>query len=249
MKRDIFVSVAMLAPLAGLAGCSSPSASDARVDQTPASGWTRPPEILSVARGTGTLIFSGEAQPGARVVLRSDAGAAFAAAADEAGQFQIRMVAPAGAVLLRPETQVGQESARSPDHLLILEGGRGPIAILRPGGPTRRLDAAPALDAIDSDGRAALASGRVARGAGQVSVVAGQGAVAVSPDPRGRWSVVLGETGAGEQIRVAGQTFEWPGPGAAGAPLQAERVGAGWRVGWSGPAGARQWTWMPDAGA
>jgi hypothetical protein len=247
MKRAIFAAVAatVAASLAG--GCSAPPAREAQAETAPATGWTRPPAILSVRRGPATLIFSGEAEPGARVVLRNDAGVAYAAAADGEGRFEIRMTAPQGALLLRPETQVGQDAAASPDRLLILEGGRGPIAVLRTGGSTRRLDAAPALGAVDSDGEGALASGRTAEPGAAVSIDAGGEAARVTSDASGRWSVVLGPMGSAGAIRVGEAAFAWPGPGADKGGLQVERAGAGWRVGWSGPAGARQWTWMPDA--
>lgn len=248
MKRAIFAAVALTATASVAAGCSAPPAREPPAAATaPGTGWTRPPVILSVRRGPATLIFSGEAEPGARVVLRNDVGVAYAAAADGAGHFEIRMTAPQGALLLRPETQVGQDAAASPDRLLILEGGRGPIAVLRTGGSTRRLDAAPALGAVDSDGEGALASGRTAQAGAAVAVVAGGETVRVASDPSGRWTVVLGPLGTGEAIRVGDAAFVWPGPGVDKGGLQVERAGAGWRVGWSGPAGARQWTWMPDA--
>ncbi len=248
MKRAIF-AIGLAAAASFGAGCSAPPAREAQAAAAPATGWTRPPAILSVRRGPATLIFSGEAEPGARVVLRNDAGVAYAAAADDKGRFDIRMTAPQGALLLRPETQVGQDAAASPDRLLILEGGRGPIAVLRTGGSTRRLDPAPALGAVDSDGEGALASGRVAQAEATVSVDAGGDAVRVAADTAGRWSVVLGPIGAGGVIRVGEEAFVWPGPGVEKGGLQVERAGGGWRVGWSGPAGARQWTWMPDAPA
>lgn len=251
MKRAIFAAAALTAAASLAGGCSAPPAREAQAATTTATaaGWTRPPAILSVRRGPATLIFFGEAEPGARVVLRNDAGVAYAAAADDKGRFEIRMAAPQGSVLLRPETQVGQDAAASPDRLLILEGGRGPIAVLRTGGSTRRLDAAPALGAIDSDAEGALASGRTAQAGASVSVDAAGETVRVATDEAGRWSVVLGPIGSQGPIRVGETVFAWPGPGADKDGLQVERAGAGWRVGWSGPAGARQWTWMPDAAA
>ena len=156
MKRAIFgrTAVALLACVAG-AACSpssTPEPAEPR-DAPSATAWTRPPLIRAVRRTSDALVFIGQAEPGARVVLRSDTGPAHAAAADDRGHFEIRMAPPAGDLLLRPETQVGQDSAPSPDLLLIVDGGRGPMAVLRAGGPTRRLDRAPALGAVDSDGR------------------------------------------------------------------------------------------------
>jgi len=230
-------------------GACSPSAPPEPRDPRSAagsSGWTQPPLIRSVQRTAGALIFTGQAEPGARVVLRSDTGPAHAAAADDQGRFEIRMTPPAGDVLLRPETQVGQDASPSPDRLLIVAGGRGPVAILRTGGPTRRLDRAPALGAVDSDGRMRLVSGFGAPRDGPVDLQAGGETGKVTPDATGRWSLVLPPSTGPDEIRVGGRTFVWPGESGDAADLRVERAGAGWRVVWSGPAGGRQTTWLPD---
>ena len=167
MKRAMFgrASLVVLMCAASVA-CSPPNApaADKARDQAAAEGWTRPPMIRAVRRIPGGLVFTGEAEPGARVVLRSESGPAHAAAADDEGRFEIRVVGPTGDLLLRPETQVGQDASPAPERLLIIAGGRGPVAILRAGGPTRRLDRAPSLGAEDSDGRMRRVSGRVAPG-------------------------------------------------------------------------------------
>jgi hypothetical protein len=246
MKRAICVAAAVAA-LAGLGGCMPEAERPARDAAGNATGWTQPPQIISVRRAQSSLIFSGQAEPGARVVLRNDEGAAYAAAADPDGRFEIRMAMPSGALLLRPETQMGQDAAGSPDRLLIINGGRGPIAILRAGGPTRRLDAAPALGAVDSDAQSLLASGLTAAPGQAVSVSAGADTLEVQAGQGGRWSVLLGSIAPGSTVRVGGRGFVWPGPGAPGPGLQVERAGEGWRIGWTGSRGARQWTWLPDS--
>ncbi|MDQ3124558.1 MAG: hypothetical protein M3Q74_03015 [Pseudomonadota bacterium] len=252
MKRAMFgkAAIAVLLCVAH-AACSPPAPAEeenARVPTT-AGGWTRPPMIRSVQRIPGGLIFSGQAEPGARVVLRSDSGPAHAAAADAQGRFEIRMTAPAGDLLLRPETQVGQDAAPAPERLLIVAGGRGPVVILRAGGATRRLDRAPPLGAVDSDGRMRLVSGRSAAAGPPIDLQAGGESGRVTPDASGRWSLVLTPSAGPDEIRVGGRAFIWPGEGAGGggdAGAQVERAGAGWRVVWSGPAGGRQTTWLPD---
>lgn len=246
MRADVKRGLGLLALGAVLAACSPEPARRAEADPQAPAGWARPPRIEAVQHAQASLIFSGSAEPGGRVVLRSDSGQAYAAAADARGRFDIRMTAPRGDLVLRPETQVGQDAAPSPDRLLILDGGRGPIAVLRAGGPTRRLDAAPLLGAVDSDGRLRLASG-VHRGAGPLEVTAGGETLRVAPDAQGRWSVVLGPVGGPDEIRVGQGAFAWPGEGALSDTLRVERAGAGWRVAWSGPAGARQSTWLPEA--
>lgn len=251
MKRAIFGgAMTVMLGSVGLTACSPPAPppTDAAVTRgETAAGWTRPPGIAAVRREGEGLIFSGQAEPGARVVLRSDSGAAYAAAADERGRFEIRMAAPTGDLLLRPETQVGQDAATSPDRLLIVAGGRGPIAILRSGGPTRRLDPAPALGAVDSDGRMRLVSGRSPSAGTPVDLRAGGESGRVAPDSSGRWSLVLSPSAGADEIRVGDRTFIWPGEGATDTGLRVERAGEGWRVIWTGSAGARQTTWLPDA--
>ena len=248
MKRAIFgrTAVALLACVAG-AACSpssTPEPAEPR-DAPSATAWTRPPLIRAVRRTSDALVFIGQAEPGARVVLRSDTGPAHAAAADDRGHFEIRMTPPAGDLLLRPETQVGQDSAPSPDLLLIVDGGRGPMAILRAGGPTRRLDRAPALGAVDSDGQLRLASGQAAPGGEPIELQAGGESGRVAPDGTGRWSLVLPPSAGPDEIRVGGRAFNWPGEGEADAGFRVERGEAGWRVVWSGPGGGRQTTWLP----
>ncbi|MFN3930881.1 MAG: hypothetical protein ACK4JY_03945 [Brevundimonas sp.] len=244
MKRAMLSMTAVL--LTAAAAACSPSPPDpARAGAQTAVGWTRPPVIARVERSGSTLIVTGVAEPEGRVVLRSDEGAAFAASADARGRFEIRLPAPPRHLLLRPEAQIGQEAAPSPDQLLILAGGQGPVAILRPGASTRRLDAAPSLGAIDSDEGMRLASGRVASGTARVEVQSGGETVEVLPDASGRWSIMLPPYDGPDEIRVAGRAFVWPGEAAPAPGLTVEQAGAGWRVRWSGPQGARQSTWLP----
>lgn len=247
MKRAIFSKAGMAVFLAGLAtACAPPATPEAPAGvESAASGWTRPPEIEAVRRASSSLIFTGAAEPGARVVLRSDSGAAYAAAADERGRFEIRMGAPAGDLWLRPETQVGQDAAPSPDRLLIVAGGQGPIAILRTGGPTRRLDRAPVLGAVDSDGRMRLASGRSANAAPVVVQAAGE-SVRVTPDAKGRWNLMLRPSDGPDEIEAGTARFDWPGEARGAAAPSVQRAGQGWRVAWTGADGARQSTWLPD---
>lgn len=253
MKRAMFGKATIAVLLCVVNGACSPpapvAAENARVPAA-AGAWTRPPMIRSVRRIPGGLVFSGQAEPGARVVLRSDSGPAHAAAADDQGRFEIRVIAPAGDLLLRPETQVGQDAAAAPERLLIVAGGRGPVAILRAGGATRRLDRAPALGAVDSDGRMRLASGGGAAAGAPIDLQAGGESGRVTPDASGRWSLALTPSAGPDEIRVGGRAFIWPGEGAgeAAAGTRVERAGAGWRVVWRGPAGGRQTTWLPDAG-
>ncbi|WP_298745442.1 hypothetical protein [uncultured Brevundimonas sp.] len=245
MKRAM-LSMAAAALAAAGPGCSPNPPERAGAGEQAGREWARPPVIDRVERAGAALVVSGLAGPEARVVLRGDDGAAFAATADPRGRFEIRIPPGAGHLLLRPETRNGQEAAPSPDQLLILAAGQGPIAVLRPGGPTRRLDAAPALGAIDSDGRMRVASGRVVAGTAAVEVRSGVETVQVAPDSQGRWSVILPPREGSDQIRVAGREFRWPGDAAGSPALSVERLESGWRIRWSGPGGAAQTTWLPQ---
>lgn len=209
-------------------------------------GWTQPPLVTSAEVAGATLIISGMAEPGARVVLRNDAGGAYAASADGRGRFEIRMIASTNTILLRPETQVGQDSAPSPERLLIINGGEGPIVVLRPGAPARRLGVSPVLAAVDSDGRMTLASGKTAM---PLTVAAGDRSARVTPDSAGRWSLLL-ESAEPREIRVGDRRFFWPGDTirVAGTTEPAVgRAGEGWRINWTAVGGTRQSTWLPDA--
>lgn len=246
MKRAMLGKAGTAAFLVALmTACNAPAPPQrAEAPDAAASGWTRPPAILSVRRASASLVFTGEAEPGTRVVLRNDSGAAYAAAADGRGRFEIRMAAPAGDLWLQPETQIGQDAAPSPDRLLIVAGGRGPIAILRSGGPTRRLDRAPVLGAVDSDGRMRLASGP-ATGTVPIEVQAGGESVRVTP-AAGRWSLMLRPASGPDVIEAGGTRFVWPGESGPGVVPRVERAGPGWRAVWTGAGGARQTTWLPD---
>lgn len=247
MKRATsMMAAAILA--AALAACS-PSPADKANEAARAPGdWARPPQIERVTRNGAELLVAGVAEPAARVVLRNESGSAYAASADGEGRFEIHVAAPSGHLLLRPETQVGQDAAASPDRLLILAGGDGPIALLRFGGPARRLDAAPALGSVDSDGRMRLASGKTSPGTAQVVVESGGQSVRVAPGPDGRWSLMLPMSGP-DVIAVGGRAFAWPGEGPGSDSLSVQPGEGGWRVGWAGPAGGRQSTWLPVAAA
>jgi hypothetical protein len=252
MKRAMLGRATAMLICVANAACTSPAPQTADKAEPPAAagGWTRPPTIGAVQRVAGGLVFSGRAEPGVRVVLRSDSGPAHAAMADEAGRFEIRMTAPGGDLLLRPEIQVGQDAAPAPERLLIVAGGRGPVVVLRAGGATRRLDRGPALGAVDSDGRMRLVSGSGVPASAPVELQAGGEGGRVMPDATGRWSLVLAPSTGPDEIRVGGQAFTWPGDGSGSveAGTRVERAGAGWRVVWSGPGGGRQTTWLPDAG-
>tara|TARA_R110002167_G_scaffold16669_5_gene64750 strand:- start:1438 stop:2202 length:765 start_codon:yes stop_codon:yes gene_type:complete len=250
MKRRIAsgAAVGLALSLGLVSGCSDSDRAAAPTPSSPTSNWTAPPRITAVSVTADGLTVRGLAEPGGRVVLRREAGAAYAASSDAEGRFEIHMAAPAEDLMLMPEAQVGQDSVPAPERLLILRGGDGPIVLLRPGRASLRLDAAPVLGAVDSDGRVLLASGRTGATAQSVPVSVDDGAVmSVAPDPTGHWTAVLnGAGGAGVVVRVRDAAFTYPGDSAApSTAYSVTRAGWGWRVGWKSPTGAPQTTWLP----
>jgi hypothetical protein len=235
----------LMIPLALLAACSDGRTDQAQPARVAAAGWAAPPRIDAVRRTTSGLTVSGLAGPGARVVLRGADGMAFAASADDAGRFDIRMSAPTGDVLLTPETQTGQDAAPAPDRLLILAGGQGPMALLAPGAASLRLDGAGALGAVDSDGRMLALSGLAPVGSTVRITLDGRPGAVAQADARGRWRATVGPSTGPARLGVGTHVYEFPGDG--GATAQAVRSGAGWRLAWDVPAGGRQVTWLPDA--
>lgn len=238
----------MLIAVLGLAAACSPSRpGEAPAADPAASAWISPPRIQAVRRAAGGLTVSGQASPGARVVLRGGDGAAFAASADDAGRFEVQIGASPYDLLLIPEVQSGQDAAPAPERLLIVAGANGPVVMLAPGAAGRRLDGGGALGAVDSDGRMLALSGRAPAGAELRVTVNGRPVTVVHAEKAGRWTAVAPYSGGPARVEVAGAVYEFPGDG--GAEASAMRAGAGWRLAWTLPAGGRQVTWLPDAAA
>lgn len=239
MKRRIIV-MTVLAAMA--AACSERVGEVARADDAPtASAWVQPPHIDGVLRDHRGLVVRGLAAPRARVVLRSGDGGAVAASADDAGRFELRLPPLSGDVVLTPEVQVGEHAAVSPETLVVVQGGTGPIALVAAGEPTKRLDSRDVLDAVDTDGGAIIASGRTADGAPEVAI---GGSAAQPISANGGWRATA--PGGGEAaIVVNGQVFAFPG-GGNGKTFSVERAGAGWRLTWPVAPEGRQSAWLPD---
>jgi len=249
MKRRIFAG-GMLALVTGaVAACSAPERA-AAPEPARAAGWVTPPMIDAVERGPNSLIVRGRAAPQGRVVLRGVGETAYAAGADDQGRVELRIQPPTVDTLFVVETRNGQDAAPAPYRMLASRDPAGPIALLAAGAPTRRLDRAGALDVIDSDGRALLASGRAQPGTA-VSVSVGSGAATqVLAGEDGRWSLMLAAPGgAAADVTVAGRLYRYPGPGTATSEgLTLEPVESGWRASWGLSPASRQSSWFPAAG-
>lgn len=241
MKRYSAICLAIGAALL-VAGCGA-RPEDAPAAPAATEGWVAGPRVDRVARSGTQLVVSGATAPLGRVVLTGADGVAYAANADNAGLFDVRIPVPTQTVLLAVEAQVGQIAYPGPYRLLIAAQADGPVALLGPGAPTRRLDTAGRLDAIDTDGRAVFLSGRAPP---RTSVNVGPGEEGgVVADDEGRWTTLSGNVGA--PVEVAGRVFVPPEMTATRDGVL-ERAGAGWRIAWTGVDGARQVTWFPDRG-
>lgn len=239
MKRPIAPTLLAVAALV-VAGCEEQAVPEA--ETTPESGWVMSPEIDAAASDGRELIVRGHASPLGRVVVSGAGDLAYAVGADEEGLFELRVPRPAKDTLFVVEARVGQEGFPAPYRLLIGADPHAPIALLAVGAPTERLDGGMGLDAVDTDGRAALVSGRAA----PESEVIIEGSVerTATADKAGRWRLAGSGDGT-TPLRVGGITYS-PAPNGATQPDALERAGAGWRIAWSAPGGGRQATWFPD---
>ena len=247
MKRRIAskLSAILAAGIPGLgalavAGCG-PQAQP-KVEAPPETGWVMPPEIDEAVPSGRELVVRGQASPLGRVVVSGAGGLAYAVGADAEGRFELRVPRPAHDTLFLVEARVGQEGFPAPYRLLIGADPQAPIALLAVGAPSQRLDAAPGLDAVDTDGRGTLVSGRAAPNA--EVIIEGSVQRRVTADETGRWRLAGSGDGA-TPIQVAGVSYA-PAPGGAATSDRLERAGLGWRIAWSSPGGGRQSTWFPD---
>lgn len=244
MKRRITATVVLTATLvAAASGCSKRGEGAATaVDEPTASVWVQPPQIEAAMRDGVGVVVRGRAGPSARVVLRGGDGAAVAVAADAAGRFELRVPAGTGDIRLTPEVQVGEDAAPSPETLVLIGGGAGPLLLVASGEPTRRLDGRGALDAVDSDGAAVILSGRTDGGPPNVLIDGARAVVMQGAD--GAWRAMAPGGGAAV-IEVDGARFAFPGFGSQ-SDYTPVRAGDGWRLTWpTGPSG-RQTVWLPD---
>lgn len=239
MKRPIASTLVGMAALA-TAGCGEQAAPQA--EAAPESGWVMSPEIDTVATDGRELIVRGHAAPRGRVVVSGAGDLAYAVGADDAGVFELRVPRPARDTLFVVEARVGQEGFPAPYRLLIGADPHAPIALLAVGAPTQRLDGGMGLDAVDTDGRAALVSGRAPPDT--EVVIEGSVERTAKADEAGRWRLAGSGDGT-TPIRVGGVGYS-PQPGGASQSDVLQRAGGGWRIAWSTPGGGRQSTWFPD---
>lgn len=231
--------------LAALSACSAPANQPAQTPAAAAAAWVTTPLIQSAERSGQGLVLRGVTAPSGRVVVRAAGGLAYATGADSEGRFVLRVGALSSDALFVVETQNGQEAAPAPYRLLVTADSAGPIALLTPGGPSRRLDQTGPLDVIDSDGRALLASGRAEPGSlVSISVNGGPREIQVGAD--GRWVAAI--DGAASQIAVGDRLYSLPSLGKtdSGGELAVASVSGGRLVRWATSPKAAQSSWFPE---
>lgn len=234
MTRPIVILMLATATMF-VAGCGAePQAGTAADLQT--QGWIKAPVIDTAMRVANGIQVGGQALPGSRIVIRGEAGSAFAVVAGDHGRFGLRVPAPSTDALYVVEVQVGEDTIPAAARLLVAKDAAGPVALISPGSPTRRLDHGVGLDVIDSDGRTRVASGRAVAGE-QVSVtVNGAAASVVTADRSGRWTLDLGPSdAAGATITVDGRAHAYPGEAVSASPIGqlipgGDGVGLQWRL-------------------
>ncbi|WGM31232.1 hypothetical protein [Brevundimonas sp. NIBR11] len=243
MKRRIASTLTAALSLVGvLVLCACGEQAQPATETAQESGWVMPPQVDAVAATGRELIVRGQAAPLGRVVVSGAGDLAYAVGADDEGRFELRVPRPAQDTLFRVEARMGQAGFPAPYRLLISANPRAPIALLTIGAPTRRLDGAGGLDAVDTDGRAAFVSGRAP--AGSDVVIDGSAQRRATADAAGRWRLAGSGDGT-TPLKIGGRTYA-PQPGGASAADVLERAGAGWRIAWSSPGGGEQTTWFPD---
>lgn len=228
-------------------GCSrAPAAPDAEASAQ-ASRWAAPPRVESVeATGEG-LVVRGAAPRQGRVVLIASSGDSYAASADGAGRFEIRIPPLPQDVLFQPGLQLGQDVAVGAERLLVARDGLA--ALLTLGGASRRLDRRMPLEAVDGDGQGLIVSGRASPGAAVALTLNGT-RIPVTADADGRWSAMLNAGAGAAVLGVDGARYLYPGGDAPSRPgLAVTRAGDGRRVDWRPASGGGQSSWFPDNAA
>lgn len=226
-------SIAAFMGLVALYGCSPADGTGNATGDRQDDGWTTPPRIEAVSLNGRQAVIAGAASPEARVVLRGDGGEIYAVNADNSGRFELSVSMDNPSLVLIPEVQQGQDAIKGPQRLVIVAEA-GLAVIQTDGGGSQRLTPGPALDAIDSDGRALVASGRGVAGETVRISVPGHFETAVKVGDDLRWSTGLtGVGGQGFALNVNSQVFAYPGPGALLKGDENQRFevyGSGWRI-------------------
>ena len=248
--------------LALAAGCG-PRGGDASANSADAGpageqGYAAPPELTAGARIAGDRIeLSGSATAGSKVRLATPGGAAMFAVADAKGRWRLQTSMTTEPRLFGLSMSNDGRVTQAAGYLFLAPDGA--LARLRAGGGSEVLAAAGsgvAALALDYDSqRAATLSGRAASGETVTLRVDGVERGQAEADARRRFVLPLNQPlAAGDHdfdlSAPSGQAhlsaaIAAPAP-LGGAPFQAGRFGAGWRIDWVTPGGGEQTTLIFD---
>ena len=249
MTRPIVI-VALAMVMSAMTGCGQDPQGRAVADPQ-AEGWVEAPVIDKATREAEGLRVSGRAAAGSRIVLRGDLGTAFAIGTGDDGRFDLLVPSPDADTLYVLEVQAGEDAVPAAARLLVSGDAAGPVALISPGSPTKRLDPGVGLDVVDSDGRTRIASGRAAAGQRVVIQVDAAEPVTVAADAEGRWTLNLGAIGApSSSLIVDGVARVYPGEPGPEAPInRLMPSGRGTVLRWQISDTAQQSSWFADGGA
>jgi hypothetical protein len=222
------------------------------------AAYRRPPAVTRViAEPAGRIRLEGAADADSRVRLATPFGESIFSKADAQGAWRLSLP-PSGRLRLFSLSMV--EAAGSVQAEGYLAVAPGLAAQLRAGDGALLLTpprSALAVTALDFDRKgAAVVSGHAPAGATVSLVVDGKAAGEASADPKGAFTLDLGEplSASLHQIRVTDGALSavvtadaTPGDPPAKGPFVATPMGAGWRVVWMPPGGGLQTTLLFDA--
>lgn len=211
------------------------------------------PAVAEAVPAEGGVRLSGQAAPGAKVMLGTPTGETLSAVADGEGRWTVLAPTPGEVVLYGLFMLDGQRKVNAEGYLLLTPDGRA--AELRSGGGARVLAAGsrpPRILAIDFDrDGGAVVSGigtpradlglRIDRNAGGTAMVSEEGRfsiVLVRPLPQGEHEFEVSGEGGEDSVTVG---IRRPDP-LGEAVYRATPVGGGWRIDWRTPGGGVQTT-------
>ena len=246
MKHTAMIALIGVA-LAGCTGEAAPAA-DASAD---APAYAAPPVATHVGVEGGRVVVSGQAGPDERVRLIEMDGTAHGVTADAEGRFSISLPGTGASDRLYNLSVERAGQSVSSDGWLFSPGSAPERAVmLRPGGASLPVGAAPLLAVVDIDSGGGVAVAGVAEGDQDVAIsLDGRTVARVRADDQGRWFSVLSSAvtpGAHRLGAAAGdlrdeREVEIAAVRPAGA-IETAPVAGGVRVAWSLPGGGAQTT-------
>ncbi len=227
-------------------------------EQTPQAAvqdaaYAAPPTIASVARAPdGGLAISGSAEPGERIRLIEMDGTAHGVTAGEDGAFSLTLPATAAQDRLISVNVQRADRAVSADGWLFSPAAAPERALmLRPGGASLPVGAAPLLATVDVDAGGGAAVSGVTEPNEEVEVrIDGVRSGTTQADASGRWSLALRtplSAGQHRILAVSSNQLERTVDLAAvrpTAPFETSVLDGAIRIAWALPGGGAQTTYL-----